>query len=68
MAVDSTASKTPKFIDRLRDLIGKLFGRPGREPHDMVPPAHRGAAADTRRHQYALAAWRPANSKKETST
>ena len=45
MAVNSTAPSPPGFIDRVRDLIAKIFGRPGRKPHD-AEPALAGATAD----------------------
>jgi hypothetical protein len=34
MFVNSAAPSPPGFIDRVRDLIAKTFGRPGRKPHD----------------------------------
>ena len=37
MFVNSTAPSPPGFIDRVRDLIAKIFGRPGRKPHDAEP-------------------------------
>jgi hypothetical protein len=27
----------PRFIDRIRGLINKMFGRPGRKPHHAKP-------------------------------
>jgi hypothetical protein len=45
MFVNSTAPSPPGFIDRVRDLIAKIFGRPGRKPHD-AEPALAGATAD----------------------
>jgi hypothetical protein len=37
MFVNSTAPSPPGFIDRVRDLIAKIFGRPGRKPHAAEP-------------------------------
>ena len=45
MFVNSTAPSPPGFIDRVRDLIAKIFGRPGRKPHHAEPELA-GAAVD----------------------
>jgi hypothetical protein len=45
MFVNSAAPSPPRFIDRVRDLIAKIFGQPGHKPHN-AEPALAGAAAD----------------------
>jgi hypothetical protein len=45
MFVNSAAPSPPRFIDRVRDLIAKIFGQPGHKPHN-AEPALVGAAAD----------------------
>lgn len=37
MIVNETAPASPGFIDRIRDLIAKVFGRPARVPKDAEP-------------------------------
>ena len=37
MIVNDTAPAKPGLIDRIRDLIAKLFGPPARKPHGTEP-------------------------------
>lgn len=44
MPVHKTAPLAPGFIDRIRDLIAKIFGSPARALHRADPVAAGGAS------------------------
>ena len=48
MFVNENAQAPPSFIDRVRDLIAKVFGSPGRAPHG-AEPATAGSGPTTAR-------------------
>jgi hypothetical protein len=43
MTVNDAAPAPPGFIDRVRDLIAKVFGWPGRKPEGAKPVSAEGA-------------------------